>query len=49
MNPRLPNPDYEVINPSCGNIGSIKFNTVADYIVLMVAILGVLIHVFSPH
>jgi hypothetical protein len=30
MNPRLPNPDYEVINPSCGNIGSIKFNTVAD-------------------
>ena len=29
--PKLPDPDYVAINPSCGNIGSITFNTVADY------------------
>ncbi|HEU4790899.1 MAG TPA: T9SS type B sorting domain-containing protein [Flavobacterium sp.] len=29
--PRLPDPDYTVINPSCGNIGKITFNTTADY------------------
>lgn len=28
---KLPVPDYDVTNPSCGNIGSIKFNTVADF------------------
>jgi gliding motility-associated-like protein len=27
----LPTPDYTVINPSCGNIGSITFNTTADF------------------
>ncbi len=29
--PTLPIPDYDVVSPSCGNIGSIKFNTTADY------------------
>ncbi|WP_338840393.1 T9SS type B sorting domain-containing protein [Flavobacterium ginsenosidimutans] len=28
---RLPDPDYSVTNPSCGNIGNITFNTTADY------------------
>lgn len=28
--PKLPEPDYIVTNPSCGNIGSITFNTIAD-------------------
>jgi gliding motility-associated-like protein len=28
---RLPDPDYTVTNPSCGNIGNITFNTIADY------------------
>ncbi|MEL1254284.1 T9SS type B sorting domain-containing protein [Flavobacterium sp. DGU38] len=28
--PRLPDPDYTVTNPSCGNIGNITFNTTAD-------------------
>ena len=28
--PKLPNPDYTVTNPSCGNIGNITFNTIAD-------------------
>lgn len=27
----LPDPDYTVTNPSCGNIGNITFNTTADY------------------
>lgn len=30
-NARLPDPDYKVTNPSCGNIGNITFNTTADY------------------
>ena len=30
-NPRLPQPDYDIVSPSCGNIGSIKFTTTADY------------------
>ncbi|KAF2517312.1 T9SS type B sorting domain-containing protein [Flavobacterium foetidum] len=30
-NPKLPDPDYTVTNPSCGNIGNITFNTTADY------------------
>ncbi|MFH6960418.1 T9SS type B sorting domain-containing protein [Flavobacterium aquidurense] len=30
-NARLPDPDYTVTNPSCGNIGNITFNTTADY------------------
>ncbi|SFE77794.1 T9SS type B sorting domain-containing protein [Flavobacterium xueshanense] len=30
-NPTLPDPDYTVTNPSCGNIGNIKFNSTADY------------------
>ena len=29
--PKLPDPDYTVTNPSCGNIGNITFNTTADY------------------
>lgn len=29
--PKLPDPDFTVTNPSCGNIGNITFNTVADY------------------
>jgi gliding motility-associated-like protein len=29
--PNLPDPDYTVTNPSCGNIGNITFNTTADY------------------
>nr|WP_315156575.1 T9SS type B sorting domain-containing protein [uncultured Flavobacterium sp.] len=29
--PKLPDPDYIVTNPSCGNIGNITFNTIADY------------------
>jgi gliding motility-associated-like protein len=29
--PRLPDPEYAVTNPSCGKIGSITFNTIADY------------------
>ncbi|MBW4360885.1 T9SS type B sorting domain-containing protein [Flavobacterium taihuense] len=29
--PKLPDPDYTVTNPSCGNIGNITFNTIADY------------------
>lgn len=28
--PKLPDPDYTVTNPSCGNIGNITFNTIAD-------------------
>nr|WP_199001663.1 T9SS type B sorting domain-containing protein [Flavobacterium sp. ASV13] len=28
---KLPEPDYTVTNPSCGNIGNITFNTTADY------------------
>jgi gliding motility-associated-like protein len=28
---RLPDPYYTVTNPSCGNIGNITFNTIADY------------------
>lgn len=27
----LPDPDYTVTNPSCGNIGNITFNTTADF------------------
>lgn len=27
---KLPDPDYTVTNPSCGNIGNITFNTIAD-------------------
>lgn len=30
-NAKLPDPDYTVTNPSCGNIGNITFNTTADY------------------
>ncbi|MFV5688233.1 T9SS type B sorting domain-containing protein [Flavobacterium sp. ZT3R25] len=30
-NPSLPDPDYTVTNPSCGNIGNITFNSTADY------------------
>ena len=30
-NPKFPDPDYTATNPSCGNIGSITFNTTADY------------------
>jgi gliding motility-associated-like protein len=29
--PNLPDPDYTVTNPSCGNIGNITFNSIADY------------------
>lgn len=29
--PKLPDPDYTVTNPSCGNIGNITFSTTADY------------------
>jgi gliding motility-associated-like protein len=29
--PKLPDPDYTFINPSCGNIGNITFNTISDY------------------
>lgn len=29
--PTLPDPDYTVTNPSCGNIGTITFNSTADY------------------
>ncbi|GEL12212.1 gliding motility-associated C-terminal domain-containing protein [Flavobacterium glycines] len=29
--PKLPDPDYTITNPSCGNIGNITFNTTADY------------------
>jgi large repetitive protein len=29
--PKLSDPDYTVTNPSCGNIGNITFNTIADY------------------
>jgi gliding motility-associated-like protein len=29
--PKLPDPDFTAINPSCGNIGKITFNTTADY------------------
>nr|WP_315210294.1 T9SS type B sorting domain-containing protein [uncultured Flavobacterium sp.] len=29
--PSLPDPDYTVTNPSCGNIGNITFNSTADY------------------
>ncbi|QBN18326.1 T9SS type B sorting domain-containing protein [Flavobacterium nackdongense] len=29
--PNLPDPDYTITNPSCGNIGKIVFNTVADF------------------
>ena len=30
-NPALPDPDYTITNPSCGNIGNITFNSTADY------------------
>ncbi|MBE8727017.1 T9SS type B sorting domain-containing protein [Flavobacterium hungaricum] len=30
-NAYFPDPDYTVTNPSCGNVGNITFNTIADY------------------
>lgn len=30
-NANLPDPNYTVTNPSCGNIGNITFSTIADY------------------
>ncbi|GIZ09959.1 T9SS type B sorting domain-containing protein [Flavobacterium sp. UMI-01] len=29
--PNLPDPDFTLVNPSCGNSGTITFNTVADF------------------